>query len=60
MTFAATCMELEIITLNEVSQREKDKYHMTSLIYGILENNANEPIYRLTDIENSLKIDSQT
>ena len=53
MTFAATCMELEIITLNEVSQREKDKYHMTSLICGILENNANEPIYKP-------KIDSQT
>ena len=30
MSFAATRMELEIITLNEVSQREKDKYHMTS------------------------------
>ena len=30
MSFAATRMKLEIIPLNEVSQREKDKYHMTS------------------------------
>ena len=35
MPFAATWMDLEIITLNEVSQTEKDKYHMVSLICGI-------------------------
>ena len=35
MTFAATWMQLEIITLNEVSHKERDKYHMISLIYGI-------------------------
>ena len=35
MSFAATWMDLEIIILNEVSQKEKDKYHMISLIYGI-------------------------
>ena len=35
MPFAATCMELEIILLSEVSQKEKDKYHMISLICGI-------------------------
>ena len=33
--FAATWMDLEIITLSEVSQTEKDKYHMISLICGI-------------------------
>ena len=33
MPFAATWMEL--IILSEVSQREKDKYHMISLICGI-------------------------
>ena len=35
MTFAATWMDLEIITLHEVSQKEKDKYHMISLICRI-------------------------
>ena len=33
--FAATWMDLEIIILSEVSQKEKDKYHMISFIYGI-------------------------
>ena len=36
MTFAATWMDLEIIILIEISQKEKDKYHMISLICGIL------------------------
>ena len=36
MPFATTWMDLEIIILNEVSQKEKDKYYMISLIYGIL------------------------
>ena len=35
MPFAATWMDLEIIILSEVSQTEKDKYHMISLIRGI-------------------------
>ena len=35
MPFAATWMDLEIIILSEVSQKEKDKYHMISLIRGI-------------------------
>ena len=35
MLFAATRMDLEIIILSEVSQKEKDKYHMISLICGI-------------------------
>ena len=33
--FAITWMDLEMIILSEVSQAEKDKYHMISLIYGI-------------------------
>ena len=32
MPFAATCKELETLTLSDVSQKEKDKYHMISLI----------------------------
>ena len=35
MLFAVTWMQLEIIILSEVSQKEKDKYHMISLICGI-------------------------
>ena len=33
--FAVTWMQLEIIILSEVSQKEKDKYHMISLTCGI-------------------------
>ena len=32
--FVATWMELETLLLSEVSQKEKDKYHMMSLISG--------------------------
>ena len=35
MPFAATWMDLEVIILSEVSQTEKDKYHMISLIRAI-------------------------
>ena len=35
MPFAAICMQLEIIILSNVSQKEKDKYHMISLPCGI-------------------------
>ena len=35
MLFAATWMKLEMIILTEVSQTDKDKYRMISLICGI-------------------------
>ena len=35
MPFAAAWMDLEIIILSEVSQTEKNKHHMISLICGI-------------------------
>ena len=35
MPFAATCMQLETPILSEVSEEEKDKYHMISLTSGI-------------------------
>ena len=35
MPFVAIEIDLKIITLGEVSQTEKHKYHMTSLIRGI-------------------------
>ena len=36
MVFAATWMDLEIITVCEVNQPEKDKYYMISLICRML------------------------
>ena len=35
MPFAAIWIELETLILSEVSQKDKDKYHMMSLISGI-------------------------
>ena len=35
MPFAATWMQLGIIILSEISQKEKDKYHMIALVFGI-------------------------
>ena len=34
MPFTATCI-LEILILREVSQKEKDKYHIISLLFGV-------------------------
>ena len=54
MPFAATRMELVTLILSEVSQKEKDKYHMISVIPGILNrvqmNLSTEMI--LMDLEN--------
>ena len=36
MPFVATWMDLEIFILSEVSQTEKDKYHMMWIICGVL------------------------
>ena len=57
MSFAITWMQLEIILLSGVSQKEKDKYHMISLVESKM--CANEPIYKTeTDsvIENRLVV----
>ena len=35
MPFSATWVELEMLILSEVSQKEKDKYNTISLIFGI-------------------------
>ena len=53
MPFATTWMDLEIIILSEVSQKEKEKCYMVSLICGIKENDTNVLIYKT-------EIDSQT
>ena len=45
-------MDLDIIILSEVSQKEKNKYHMILLICGIIkkEKDTNELIYK-TEID---------
>ena len=45
MPFAATWMELETLTPSEVSQKDKDKYHMISHIWNLIYN-TNEPFHR--------------
>ena len=35
LPFVTAWMDLQIIMLNEISQLEKDKYHIISLICGI-------------------------
>ena len=35
LPFAMTWMELECIMLREISQSEKDKYHMISLVWNL-------------------------
>ena len=44
MLCAATWMELEIVKMSEVSQAEKEKYHMILLICGILMKGTHELI----------------
>ena len=52
MPFAATWVDPEVIILSEVSQTEKDKYYMISLICRILKSDTNELIYKTeTDLQ---------
>ena len=41
---ATTWMQLEIIILSEISQKEKDKYHIYIIYKGNLKYDTNEPI----------------
>ena len=58
MPFAATWLEIETLILSEVSQKEKDKCHMISLISGIYckaqMNLSTEK--KITDLENRLAV----
>ena len=59
MPFAATGMDLEIVILSEVSQTEKEKYSMLSLICGIQKEliQMNLPNRkRRTELENELMV----
>ena len=46
MPSTATWTDLEVIVLGEVSQTQKDEYHMILLRCGILKNYTNELIYK--------------
>ena len=46
MAFALTCMDLELITLSEVSQAEKDKYQTVSLHVASINTGTTERIYK--------------
>ena len=54
MPFAATWMDLEIVILSEVSQTEKDKYHMVSLICGMEKKIGTNGLIYETDIESQM------
>ena len=51
MPFAATWMDLEIITLSEVSQAEKDTYNTKSLICGIEQKMIHKNIQNRTTLK---------
>ena len=53
MPFAETWMDLETVIQTEVSQKEKDKYHIISLICGIEKNSTDELISR-AEIESQM------
>ena len=59
MSFTATWMDLETVILSEVSQLEKEKYRMLSLICGVQKETIQMNLQnrkRLTDLENELMV----
>ena len=42
MPFAATWMDLESVIMSEISQTEKEKYHMITHIWNLKRNSMNE------------------
>ena len=56
MPFTSTWTDVEMLILSEVSQKEKDKYHVISHMWN-LKHDTDKLIYEtetLTDIENRL------
>ena len=53
MLFSAIAVDLETVILSEVSQEEKDKYHMMLLICGIKKKGTNKLIYK-TEFESQM------
>ena len=57
LPFATMCIELKGIILSEMSQSEKDNYHMISLIWGIWE--AEWGIWRVGKEKNETRWDQE-
>ena len=53
-------MKLEPIIQSEVSQKEKDQYHILTHIYGIQKSSTEEFIYRATKEKQTQRIDLWT
>ena len=53
-------MNLEPIIQSELSQKEKDKYHILTHIYGIWKNCTEESVYRAAMEKQTWRIDSWT
>ena len=51
MPFVTIWMDLEIIKLGEVSQTQKYKYHLISLIYEILKKKDRNKLFYRTEVE---------
>ena len=52
MLFTATWMDVEIVVLREVSQTEKEKYHMAiPYIWNLKRNGTNELTYKTYSVE---------
>ena len=57
MPFTATWVELETVILSEVSQKQKDKYYMISLIWNLIYAQINlSTEKKLMDLENRLVV----
>ena len=54
------CMNLEPIIQNEMSQKEKEKYHILMHIYGIWKNGTEEFTYRAAMEKQTWRIDLWT
>ena len=54
MSLAATQIDLEFVTLSEISQTEKDKYYVILLICEIFKNGTNELISK-TEIKSQIQ-----
>ena len=55
-TCAATWVDLETLILSELSQKEKDKYHMVSLICGTFKNDT-IPVMNALNGDFALKVE---